>query len=129
MPVQKQSFWAQASTGVSALSGLILLALLLSRLSVPDFGTWILFQAASGLLDMFRSGLLRPGLLQLSAGQNRKMKAEIFSSVQYIFILITSIQVVFCWSLYFEVADSSPWHFFFENYPLIILSGGNGHIV
>ncbi len=122
--IQKQSLWSLASNGVSALAGLLLFALSSSRLSAADFGIWILFQTGSGLLDMFRVGLLLPGFLQLSAGRRRKIKAEIFASVQFNFILITAAQVILCWGLFLVVPGASPWSFFFKNYPLIIISGG-----
>jgi O-antigen/teichoic acid export membrane protein len=107
---------------VSALAGLVLFWLSSSRLSSTDFGAWVLFQTASGLMDMFRVGLLLPGYLQLSAGRSRKIKAEIFASVQYAFLMSTLIQVAFCWTLS-TLTSAGSWHFFFQNYPWIILSG------
>jgi len=75
-------------------------------------------------MDMFRVGLLLPGYLQLSAGRSRKVKSEIFSSVQHLFILFTIGQAILCWGLSIVVPANSSWNFFFQNYPWIILSGG-----
>jgi O-antigen/teichoic acid export membrane protein len=121
--IQRQSLWSLAANGISALSGLILFALTSSRLTAADFGIWILFQTGSGLLDMFRVGLLLPGFLQLSAGKHRKTKMEIFHSVQHIFILLTAAQIILCVILYLIVPVSSPWSFFFQYYPWITISG------
>lgn len=121
--IKKQSLWSLGSNGVSALAGLILFAISSSRLSAADFGIWVIFQTASTLLDMFRTGLLFPGYLQLSAGKTRKQKRSIFNSVQLVFILITLSQCVLCWILKLAFSPASAWYFFFENYPWILLSG------
>jgi O-antigen/teichoic acid export membrane protein len=122
LAIRNQSFWSLGSNGVSALAGLVLFWLSSSRLSSADFGAWVLFQTGSGLMDMFRVGLLLPGYLQLSAGRSRKLKTEIFASVQHAFLVFTILQVILCWALAQKVS-SPPWNFFFQNYPWIILSG------
>lgn len=121
--IQKQSLWSLGSNGVSALAGLLLFAISSSRLSTSDFGIWVIFQTASTLLDMFRTGLLFPGYLQLSAGKTKSQRRGIFNSVQLAFLSITLAQSVLCWLLAWAVPDDSVWHFFFASYPWIILSG------
>jgi len=121
--IQKQSLWSLGGNGVSALAGLMLFAISSSRLSASDFGIWVLFQTVSTLFDMFRTGLLLPGYLQLSAGLSRKGKSSIYNSVQIIFLLMTLGQSLLCWTLQLIVPIDSAWHFFFANYPLILISG------
>lgn len=121
--LQKQSFWSLGANGVSALGGLLLFAISSSRLSAADFGIWVLFQIVSGLMDMFRLGFLLPGYLQMSAGQSKQLKSEMFASVQYVFIILTFGQAILCWGLNLLPNINAPWKFFFEFYPWVILSG------
>lgn len=121
--IKKQSLWSLGSNGVSALAGLLLFAISSSRLSTSDFGIWVIFQTASTLLDMFRTGLLFPGYLQLSAGKAKIQRRSIFNSVQLAFVSITVAQSMLCWLLSWVVPVGSSWHFFFTYYPWIMLSG------
>lgn len=121
--IKKQSLWSLGSNGVSALAGLLLFAISSSRLSTSDFGVWVIFQTASTLLDMFRTGLLLPGYLQLAAGKSKRQRHSIFNSVQLAFLSITLLQSILCWSLAWIVPSDSVWYFFFTFYPWIILSG------
>jgi len=105
------------------MAGMMLFAISSSRLSASDFGIWVLFQTISTLFDMFRTGLLLPGYLQLSAGLSRKGKSHIFNSVQIIFLLMTLAQSMICWFAQAITPIDSSWHFFFANYPLILISG------
>jgi len=122
--LKNQSLWSLGSNGVSALAGLLLFAFSSSRLSATDFGIWVLFQTVNTLMEMFRTGLLLPGYLQLSAGRTKKSKLHVFESVTFIFVLITVGQAAVCWSLHLAVAANSSWNFFFTNYPWVVLSGG-----
>lgn len=121
--IRKQSLWSLGSNGVSALAGLILFGISSSRLSASDFGIWILFQTLSTLFDMFRTGFLLPGYLQLAAGLSRQRKGHIFNSVQIIFLLLTLGQVLICLAFRIITPTDSLWHFFFAMYPLILISG------
>jgi O-antigen/teichoic acid export membrane protein len=121
--IKRQSLWSLGGNGVSAFAGLLLFAISSSRLSTADFGIWVIFQTASTLLDMFRTGLLFPGYLQLSAGKTKVQRRNIFNSVELAFIAITLAQSVLCWILMVVVPSGSSWHFFFMYYPWILLSG------
>jgi len=91
-------------------------------LDKDNFGQWMLFLTANGLLEMIRSGVTKVAMIRFLSGATDDERKVLVGTNWVIGLILTSVlsAVVFFTNLFFpEAIDRSGYYYFFAWYPLL----------
>ena len=115
------SLLTNVSISAFSLLGFFLLARSLDK---ENFGAWILFTTASGLIEMMRFGLTRTALIRFLAGAEIERRDNIIGSNWLISFVVTAILaalISLTYLVFSSFIDHSGYEFFFVWYPLLLI--------
>jgi O-antigen/teichoic acid export membrane protein len=103
--------------------GLLGFLLLTRSLDKENFGAWIIFTTASGLIEMMRFGLTRVALIRFLSGAETEQRDNIIGSNWLISFVVTAILAGLITLTYLAFSfyiDQSGYQYFFVWYPLLL---------
>jgi len=110
------------NVSISAFS-LLGFLLLVRSLDKENFGAWILFTTASGLIEMMRFGLTRTALIRFLSGAQIEQRDNIIGSNWLISFVVTAILaglISLIYLIFSSFIDHSGYEYFFVWYPLLM---------
>lgn len=114
------SLLTNVSFSAFSLLGFLLLARALDK---ENFGAWILFTTASGLIEMMRFGLTRVALIRFLSGAETEQRDNIIGSNWLISFVVTAILaglIALTYLAFSSGIDHSGYQYFFVWYPLLL---------
>lgn len=115
------SLLTNISISAFSLLGFLLLARSLDK---ENFGAWILFTTASGLIEMMRFGLTRIALIRFLSGAEIEQRDNIIGSNWLISLVVTAILagvIALTYFAFLSFINQSGYEFFFVWYPLLMV--------
>ncbi len=114
------SLLTNVSISTFSLLGFLLLARSLDK---ENFGAWILFTTASGLIEMMRFGLTRVALVRFLSGAETEQRDNIIGSNWLISFVVTAVLaglISLTYLTFSPYIDQSGYQYFFVWYPLLL---------
>jgi len=114
------SLFTNVSISAFSLLGFLLIARSLDK---ENFGAWILFTTASGLIEMMRFGLTRVALIRFLSGAENEQRNNIIGSNWFISFVVTAVLAGLILVTYLAFSfyiDQSGYQYFFVWYPLLL---------
>lgn len=120
---KSNNFYSLSTNVIAAFFGFITILILARSLdSQNDFGVWMIYLTASGLLEMFRFSFCKLGIVRFLAGAKGKER-EAFIGTNWIVGLVLTVLIVLSIVIFrlFIGTDNvdSEFYFFLKWYPLL----------